>query len=272
MFKGKKVLILGASGTLGQVLIEEFLRYDIHSIRVFSRNEHKQFLLRQKYGEPTDRIRYFLGDIRDKERLDMAFNGVDIVVNAAALKHVSLCNENPMETLKTNVIGVQNALECAVKNNIELFVQISTDKAVNPTNIYGCSKAMAEYLVLDAPNFQGNNRTKFVVVRSGNIIGSSGSVLEIWKRQHEEGKPLTVTDMEAERYMAEKEDIAKAIINICSDAQNGLYVLSMPKVKVKDLISKYDVCKVNIIGLQQGEKMEEELFRPDEKFTLVEVC
>ena len=271
MFKGKKVLILGASGTLGQVLIEEFLRYDIHSIRVFSRNEHKQFLLRQKYGEPTDRIRYFLGDIRDKERLDMAFNGVDIVVNAAALKHVSLCNENPMETLKTNVIGVQNALECAVKNNIELFVQISTDKAVNPTNIYGCSKAMAEYLVLDAPNFQGNNCTKFVVVRSGNIIGSSGSVLQIWQSQYEEEKPLTVTDMEAERYMAEKEDIAKAIINICSDAQNGLYVLSMPKVKVKDLLKQFPGAEVKIIGLQVGEKQYEELYRPNEKFTLVEV-
>lgn len=271
MFKGKKILIIGASGTLGQVLIDEFLRYDIHSIRVFSRNEHKQFLLRQKYGEPTDRIRYFLGDIRDKERLDMAFNGVDVVVNCAALKHVSLCNENPMETLKTNVIGVQNALECAVKNNIELFVQISTDKAVNPTNIYGCSKAMAEYLVLDVPNWQGRNRTKFVVVRSGNIIGSSGSVLQIWQKQYEEGKPLTVTDMEAERYMAEKEDIAKAIIDICSDTQNGLYVLSMPKVKVRDLISKYGGCKVNIIGLQQGEKASEQLFRPDEKFTLVEV-
>lgn len=271
MFKGKKILIIGASGTLGQVLIEEFLRYDIHSIRVFSRNEHKQFLLRQKYGEPTNRIRYFLGDIRDKERLDMAFNSVDIVVNAAALKHVSLCNENPMETLKTNVIGVQNALECAVKNNIELFVQISTDKAVNPTNIYGCSKAMAEYLVLDAPNFQGNNRTKFIVARSGNIKNSSGSVLQIWDYQKSLNVPLTVTDLSAVRYMAEKEKIAQAIIKVIREPYEGLVVLNMPKYTVKDLLKPYGDYPINIIGLQKGEKKEEILFNENEVFTLVEV-
>lgn len=271
--KNKKVLIIGGTGTLGIALIDELLKRGVHSIRIYSRNEHKQFQLRQKYGEPTNKFRYLIGDIRDKQRLSRAYEGVDIVINCAALKHVSLCNENPFEALQTNVIGVQNALECAVKHNIESFIQISTDKAVEPVNIYGCSKAMAEYLVLNAPEWQGVNKTKFVIVRSGNIIASSGSCFEVWDRQYKNGEPLTVTDINAVRYMASKEQIAHAIINIiCNEfVRNGLYVLSMPKYKVGNLIKKYNGAEVKITGLKYGEKLIEKLRRKDEKYQLMEV-
>jgi len=269
--QNKKVLIIGGTGTLGTALIDELLKRNVHSIRIYSRNEHKQFQLRQKYGEPTGKMRYYIGDIRDKQRLSRAYEGVDIVINCAALKHVNLCNENPFECTQTNVIGVQNALECAVKHNIETFVQISTDKAVNPVNIYGCSKAMAEYLTMDAINWQGINRTKFCVIRSGNILASSGSCFEVWDKQYKNGEPLTVTDLNAVRYMESRERIAQAVVNIACNIQNGLYVLSMPKYKVSDLIKRCKDTEIKITGLKQGEKLIEELYREDEKFTLVEV-
>jgi FlaA1/EpsC-like NDP-sugar epimerase len=270
----KTVLIIGGTGTLGTALIDVILPMNPHVIRIFSRNEHKQFLLRQKYGEPygNSKFRYFIGDIRDKERLKMAFNGVDIAINCAAIKHVSLAEENPFEAVKTNIIGVQNALECAVENNIECFLQISTDKSVNPVNLYGCTKAVAEYLTLDTVNWQGYNKTRFIVVRSGNIMASSGSVFEIWDNQKKCGKPLTVTDMNAVRYMTTAENIAKSVISIADNQPTGLYVLDMPKYKLSELINKYyHDCSIEVTGLKKGEKLYEELYRNDESFTLWEV-
>ncbi len=273
MFKDKTILILGSSGTLGQELIRQLLECDVHSIRAYSRNEYRMFDLRQMFGEPTEenRIRYLIGDIRDKERLNRAMDGVDICINCAAMKRVEMCEENPFEAIQTNVIGVQNAIECAIANNIEAFVQISTDKSVNPTNTYGRSKALAEDITLHAVNYQGNNRTKFLVIRSGNIKASSGSVLEIWKKQYENGEPLTITDLSAVRYMAPKEKIAKAIIKIVSRPKNGLFVLFMPKYTVKDLLKPFDGARYNIIGLRHWEKKVEELYREGEQFIKVEV-
>ncbi len=271
--RDKTILVIGGTGTLAVALIEALLPMNPHAIRIYSRNEHKQFLLRQKYGEPCgdSKFRYFLGDIRDKDRLRMAFQGADIVINCAALKHVSLCRENPFEAVKTNIIGVQNALECAIENNIECFVQISTDKVVSPTNLYGCTKAVAEYLTLDAANWQGYNRTRLIVIRSGNIAASSGSVLEIWDKQAAAGKPLTVTDANAVRYMASAESIAKAIAEIAAREPTGLYVLDMPKYKVSELLGHYSGCPITVTGLKEGEKLIEELYLPNEKFILWEV-
>ena len=271
MLKGKNILIIGASGTLGQALIDELIKYDVHSIRCFSRNEHKQFLLRQKYGEPTSKMRYFLGDIRDKDALDMAMQDCHYVFNFAALKHVWACEDQAFECLKTNVIGVQNAIDCAIKRNVETFVQMSTDKAVNPINAYGCSKAMAEHLVLNAHNYQGKNRTCFLVVRSGNVLGSSGSVLEIWQRQRDQGLPLTVTDLNCTRYGASKEQIAKAILKASTCGIQGLVVLNMKRYSIKELLAQFGDCDIIETGLKPFEKMDEALFREGEKFTLMEV-
>jgi FlaA1/EpsC-like NDP-sugar epimerase len=187
------------------------------------------------------------------------------------MKRVEMCQESPFECKQTNIDGVQNALECALKHNIETFVQISTDKAVNSCNIYGNSKAMAEGLVLNAPRWQGKNHTKFIVVRSGNVKDSNGSVLEIWREQQKQDIPLTVTDLNAERYMADKQNIAKAIIRTITEGYNGLVVLNMPCYKISDLLKDFEGCKVNITGLAKGEKLREELYREGEDFQTLEV-
>lgn len=270
MLSNKTCLIIGGTGTVGEALIEQLIETNIHAIRVYARDEYRFFLLKQKYGE-NPKLRYFIGDIRDKSRLNLAFTNCDIVINCAALKHIYYCEESPFEALNTNAVGVQNALECAVEHNIETFVQISTDKVVNPCNMYAYTKALAEGLVLNAKKWQGNNRTRFVVVRSGNVKASSGSVIEIWKDQQKKGIPLTVTDPNAERYMASKEGIAKAIIQTITDGLDGLVVLNMPCYKVSDMLKEFEGCKVIVTGLTKVEKLKEELWRDKEIFTKLEV-
>jgi FlaA1/EpsC-like NDP-sugar epimerase len=232
-FQRRNILVLGATGTLGNEIIKQLLKLPVASIRAYARHEESMFWLRQQYGE--DRMRYLIGDIRDKERLSRACEDVDIIINCAALKHVRICSENPFEAIKTNVQGTQNAIECAIEHCVDLFVQISTDKAVNPVCTYGYTKALSEQLTLEAPNYQGHNRTKFCVFRSGNILRSSGSCFEIWDNQYKNNQPLTVTDLEALRYMARREDIVSSILETLPEAQSGLYVLQMPAFRVKEL-------------------------------------
>jgi UDP-N-acetylglucosamine 4,6-dehydratase len=270
LLSDRTILIIGGTGTVGEALIEQLLKTDVHAIRIFARDEYRFFLLKQKYGNHP-KLRYFIGDIKDKNRLNLAFTDCDIAINCAALKHISFCEESPFEALQVNVIGVQNALECAIENDIKMFVQISTDKVVNPCNMYAYTKALAEGLVLSAWQWQGKNKTKFTVVRSGNVKASSGSVIEIWRDQQNKGTPLTVTDLNAERYMASKEGIAKAIIQTVTEGLKGLVVLDMPCYKVSDILKEFDGCKVNITGLTKGEKLKEELWREGEIFTKLEV-
>lgn len=266
----KNILLLGGTGSLGRLLLDELLKDDsVDSIRIYANSEYRMVLLQQCYNDP--RIRYILGDIRDKSKLSMAFKDITGCYNCIALKHVSICEHAPFEAIATNVIGTQNAVECAIENNIDLFVQISTDKSVNPTNTYGRTKALAEDIVLNAVNWQGRNRTKFIVIRSANIKYSSGSCFEIWDSQVKQGRPLTITCLDAVRYMANGRAIARTMIDISSTAKNGLYVLSMPKYTVRELISKYGYYPIEIVGLRKGEKLIEELARPDEEYTMVEV-
>jgi FlaA1/EpsC-like NDP-sugar epimerase len=262
----KNILVIGASGTLGTALITELVKQDV-TIRAYSRNEYRLFLLREKFKEYEPQMRYLIGDICDLERLNMAMTNADVVINCAAMKRVEMCDENPFACLNTNVVGVQKALECAVKNNIETFIQISTDKAVLPVNIYGHSKAMSEHLVLDAVNWCGKAKTKFIVVRSGNIFGSSGSVLEIWQKQKEQGLPLTVTDLNATRYGASKESISKAVLDIAESGLSGLVVLDMKEYSVKDLLAGFGGCDIVQTGLKPYEKLHESLYRDGEIFT-----
>jgi FlaA1/EpsC-like NDP-sugar epimerase len=270
MLSDKNILIIGGTGTLGQAVLEILLKENIRSVRVYARHEHTMHLLRQKYGEHS-KIRYIIGDIRDKERLSRAMENIDTCFNFAALKHVWSCEEQPFECLKTNVIGVQNAIDCAIEHNIKTFIQMSTDKAVSPMNVYGCSKAMAEHLVLNAQNYQGDNRTRFIVVRSGNILGSSGSVLEIWQKQKEQGLPLTVTDINATRYAAPKEKISKAVVDIAKSDLNGLVVLGMKEYSIKELLADFGDCDIVQTGLKPFEKLHEQLYRENEKYTVWEV-
>lgn len=265
----KNVLIIGATGTLGTEFCGQLLKLGVKSVRAYARHEESMFWLRKQYGE--ERMRYLIGDIRDKERLNRAMTDCQIVINCAAMKHVRICSENPFEAVETNVNGVQNAIECAIDNDVELYVQISTDKAVNPVCTYGYTKALAEQLTLEAKNYQGNNRTVFCVFRSGNIMRSSGSVFEIWDKQYAAGEELTITDLNAVRYMASRGGIVKAVLNMLHNVQNALYVLEMPCYKVRDLLVNYPGCKTKIIGLQPGEKKVEEMSRYGEEFIKVEV-
>jgi FlaA1/EpsC-like NDP-sugar epimerase len=266
----KTILIIGGTGTVGEALIEQLINTDVHAVRIYARDEYRFFLLKQKYGDHP-KLRYFIGDIRDRNRLNLAFRDCQIVINCAALKHVSFCEDATFEALNTNVVGVQTALECAVENNIETFVQMSTDKVVNPCNMYGYTKALAEGLVLNAWRWQGKNTTHFIVIRSGNVKNSTGSVLQVWDYQKSMSLPLTVTDLSAERYMASKESIAKAIIRTVTESLDGLVVLNMPCYKISDLLKEFEGCKVNITGLAKGEKLKESLWREGEVFKLMEV-
>jgi FlaA1/EpsC-like NDP-sugar epimerase len=196
---------------------------------------------------------------------------IDTCFNFAALKHVWACQSQPLEALKTNVIGVQNAIDCAIECNIKTFVQMSTDKVVNPTCSYGKTKALAEDLVLNAHLYQGNNRTRFLVVRSGNVLGSSGSVLEIWQSQKEQGLPLTVTDLNATRYGATREQIVNAILKAVTSDLNGLVVLNMKEYSIKELLAQFGNCDIVETGLKPYEKLHEELWREGENFQLLEV-
>jgi FlaA1/EpsC-like NDP-sugar epimerase len=270
LLSDKTVLIIGGTGTVGEALIEQLINTDVHAIRVYARDEYRFFLLKQKYGDHP-KLRYFVGDIRDKSRLNLAFRDCHIVINCAALKRVEMCEESPFEALQTNVVGVQNALECALENNIEAFVQMSTDKVVNPCNMYAYTKALAEGLVLNAHQWQGKNRTRFIVTRSGNVIGSSGSVIEVWRNQYKQGLPLTVTDLNCERYMASRKSVAKGIVRTITEGYNGLVVFNMPCYKISDLLKEFKGCTVNITGLQKGEKMQEELWRDGETFELMNI-
>jgi len=182
----KRILITGGTGSLGQMLCKN-LKCDL--IRVYSRDEFKQ-----KHGYQAKHIRYILGDVRDRERLDMAMDDIDIIIHCAALKQIDTGEYNPFEFIKTNVYGTQNVIECALKNNIEQVLLISTDKAVNPVNLYGATKLCAEKLIVAANNYRGKHKTVFKFVRYGNVWGSRGSVLDIWKDNFE------VRDRDATRY------------------------------------------------------------------------
>lgn len=266
----KKIFIIGGTGTLGQAVLDVLINRDIESVRIYARHEHSMHLLRQKYGD-NPKIRYIIGDIRDKDRLNRAMENIDTCFNFAALKHAWACEEQIFECLKTNIIGVQNAIDCAIEHNIKTFVHMSTDKAVNPINAYGCSKAMAEHLVLNCYKYQGDNRTRFIVVRSGNILDSSGSVLEIWRSQKEQGLPLTVTDLNATRYAAPKEKIANAILNISQSDLKGLVVLDMKCYTMRELMAMVGDCDFVETGLKPYEKLHEELWKDGEHFTRWEV-
>jgi len=185
---GKKFLITGGTGTLGHALAERLL--PDNTIRVYSRDEYKQKLMKSEYPD----CKYLIGDVRDKERLDMAMEDIDIVIHASALKQIDSGEYNPFEFIKTNINGTQNVIECALKNDVEQVLLLSTDKAVNPVNLYGATKLCAERLIVAANNYKGKHRTVFKFVRYGNVFGSRGSVLEVWKDNFE------VRDRDATRY------------------------------------------------------------------------
>lgn len=275
MFRDSKILVTGGTGSIGSEIVRQLLEYSPKVIRVFSRDESKQFMLQHEHEEHKN-IRYLVGDIRDKERLIYATKDIDYIFHAAALKHVPSCEYNPFEAVKTNVIGVQNIIEAAITNKVKKVISVSTDKVVNPMNTMGATKLLSERLILAAEHYKGNSPTVFACVRFGNVMGSRGSVIPLFKYQIENGKPLTITDNEMTRFMMSIPQAASLVLDASKNSKGGeVFVLKMPVLKIKELAETLredylnkneDAKRVDIkeIGIRPGEKLFEELMTIEE--------
>lgn len=269
--RDKTILVTGGTGSIGSEIVRQLLRAGAGQVRIYSRDEHKQHELKQELGADP-RLRYLLGDIRDRDRLEYAMRGVDIVFHAAALKHVPFCEYNPFEAVKTNVTGTQNVIDAALKHNIEKVVAVSTDKAVNPKSVLGASKLMMERLVTAANAMAGTHRTKFACVRFGNVLHSRGSVIHLWRRQIAEGGPVTVTDRRAVRFFMEVEEAVRLIFDAAELMKGGeIFVLKMKRRSVlqfaKDTIKAHAGDRkvaIAFVGLRPGEKLDEALLTESE--------
>ncbi len=269
MFTGKKILITGGTGSLGQALTKRLLKTDIETIRIFSRNESKQVQMESKFQDK--RLRFLIGDIRDKERLVTAFEDVDIVFHAAALKHVPVIEYNPFEAIKTNVVGSQNVIDAALIQNVEKAICIGTDKAVSPLNTYGATKLLMEKLFVSANNFPNpqKHRTIFLAVRYGNVVGSSGSVIPKFIEQAKAGNKITITDLNMTRFSITMEQALDFILECTINGKaSEIYI---PKLKaynigdVKKAISEMIADSgEEIVGIRPGEKLHEVLINREE--------
>jgi FlaA1/EpsC-like NDP-sugar epimerase len=275
-FKDKKILITGGTGSIGSELVRKLLECSPKVIRIFSNDENAQFDLEQELKEYNN-LRFLVGDIRDKERLKMASEDIDIVFHAAALKHVPLCEYNPFEAIKTNVIGTQNLLETAIDEEVEKVVTISTDKAVNPVNVMGATKLLAERLTIAANYYRGLRKTVFSCVRFGNVLGSRGSVVQLFEKQIKKGGPVTVTSPDMMRFVMSPQRAIELMLKAAEIAKGEeIFIFKMPalrvgtlaEVMIEKLAPKYGYdpkkIKVKLIGRRKGEKLYEELMTEDE--------
>ena len=275
MYMNKKILIIGGTGTIGQYLTKELLLQGPNVIRIFSRDEYKQFEMQQELQEHQN-IRFLIGDIRDEKRLSRAMEDIDYVFHLAAMKHVPACEYNPFEAVQTNVLGTQNVIQAALEAGVKKVLFTSTDKAIAPTNTYGATKLTAEKLI-SATEFQkGPKNTIFCSVRFGNVMGSRGSVIPLFKKQILIDKKVNVTDLEMLRYMMTPSQAISLILKANEMAVGGeVFVLKMPVIKLKDLVEVLiegvskkhnlnDNVQIKEIGLRPGEKMYEQLMTEDE--------
>lgn len=264
VFNNKTVLVTGGTGSFGQKFAEILLeRYNPRSVRVYSRGELNQVEMERKFH--SDKLRFLIGDVRDRNRLYRAMNGVDIVVHAAALKHVPVCEYNPIEAIRTNVDGAVNVIDCAIDNNVEKVIAVSTDKAVEPVNLYGATKLVAEKLFVQGNAYTGGKKTRFSCVRYGNVLGSSGSVVPLFLRQRESGE-VTITDEKMTRFWISLEEGIQLVINSISMTKGGeIFVPKIPSMKITDLAEVIAPgAKRKIIGIRPGEKLHEVMLTQDE--------
>jgi len=262
ILSGKVILLTGGTGSFGQAFVTEALKHNPKAIRIFSRSEYLHVEMMRRYSD--ERLRYFIGDIRDKERLDAIMRDVDYVIHAAALKHVLLGERNPQEFIKTNVLGSLNILESAIGRGVEKVIGISSDKAVNPISSYGMSKALMERLFCDANLFSAP-KTLLSCIRSGNFWDSSGSVIPLWREQSKKGV-ITLTDVEMSRYWIELPAIARFTINCLWDMKGGEIII--PKMDERRLIDiahdMFPDCEVVVTGKSNIERVQEQLFAEHE--------
>lgn len=267
------VLVTGGTGSFGKKFIQVMLN-EFHpaKIIVFSRDELKQHEMRVA-GFTHSSLRYFIGDVRDRERLVRAMNGVDIVVHAAALKQVPACEYNPMEAVKTNILGSSNVIEAALDVGVKKIVALSTDKAVNPINLYGATKLVGEKLFIQSNTYAAGSETRFSCVRYGNVVGSRGSVIPLFIKQLGEGNKLTITDERMTRFWLSLEQGVHFVIRAVEQMHGGeVFVPKIPSMKIMDLARAVaPQAEIEIIGIRPGEKLHEVLIHEDEARAAVEL-
>ncbi|PIS28915.1 UDP-N-acetylglucosamine 4,6-dehydratase (inverting) [Candidatus Saganbacteria bacterium CG08_land_8_20_14_0_20_45_16] len=268
IFNDKIILVTGGTGSFGKKFCKIILdEYSPKKVIVFSRDELKQFEMAQlpEFKKYEDRIRYFIGDVRDKERLMRAFSDVDYVVHAAALKQVPAMEYNPSEAIKTNVMGAMNIIDVAIERGIKKVIALSTDKACNPINLYGATKLCSDKLFVAANAYSGDGGTKFAVVRYGNVVGSRGSVVPFFKAKAKEGV-LPITDERMTRFWITMEQGARFVIKNFERMHGGeLFVPKIPSMNIKDLAKAIAPnCKTRVVGIRPGEKLHEVMISVDD--------
>jgi len=272
MFSNKTLLITGGTGSFGQKFVSTILeRYDPKKVIVFSRDELKQFDMSQQFDQ--DCMRYFIGDVRDRDRLMMAMNGVDYVIHAAALKQVPAAEYNPMEAIKTNVNGAENVIHAALANNVKQVIALSTDKAANPINLYGATKLASDKLFIAANNIAGNRPTRFSVVRYGNVVGSRGSVVPFFKKLIDQGADsLPITDPSMTRFWITLQQGVDFVLRGFERMQGGeLFVPKIPSVRIVDVArAMAPDLPHSIIGIRPGEKLHEVMCPADDSHLTLE--
>ncbi len=273
MFNDKSILITGGTGSFGNHFAEYVLKhYTPKKIVIYSRDEYKQFIMHNKFKEYDDILRFFIGDVRDQERLKRALNGIDYVVHAAALKQVPSCEYNPLEAIKTNIDGASNVINaCLDSPTVRRVVALSTDKAVNPVNLYGGTKFVSDKLFIAANSYTGSSDLKFAVVRYGNVAGSRGSVIPFFKDLIDEGKTsLPITDYRMTRFWIKLEEGIELVIKALAESRGGeTFISKIPSFKVTDLAqAMLPGCEMPEIGIREGEKLHEVMVsKEDAPFT-----
>lgn len=270
MLNGKVVLVTGGTGSWGNEMIHQLLsKYNPKQVRVYSRGEHRKVEMQQKF-QRDDKLKFIIGDVRDKNILNMAMKGVDVVFHLAALKHVPVCEDNVWEAVLTNIYGTQNVVEAAILNNVSTVVDISTDKAVDAFNLYGMTKACAEKIVINS-GFNYATDVKFVCIRGGNVIGTNGSVIPLFKKQIKESNEITLTDPNMTRYLMSTSQAIGLVFKAVEMSKGGeTLVMRMPATTVQTIADSMielfgdERTKSTIIGTRPGEKLDEVLISKNE--------
>ncbi|WP_270506047.1 UDP-N-acetylglucosamine 4,6-dehydratase (inverting) [Paraclostridium sordellii] len=272
MLENKTILVTGGTGSFGQKFIEKILeKYNIKKIIIYSRDEYKQDLFKKyllsKFPQKISKVRFFIGDVRDKDRIKRATYGVDYIIHAAAMKQVPACEYNPFEAIKTNIYGAQNVIDAALDNKVSKVVALSTDKAVNPINLYGGTKLVSDKLFISANAYSGESNTTFSVVRYGNVAGSRGSIIPFFKNIIEKNeKVIPITDERMTRFFISLDQGIELVLKALRESKGGeTYISKIPSFKVVDIAkAMLEDCTFKFIGIREGEKLHEVMITKDD--------
>lgn len=274
MLDGKTILVTGGTGSFGNQFVKYVLEnYNPKKIIIYSRDEYKQFIMRNKFKKYDEKLRYFIGDVRDRNRLYRAFEGVDYVVHAAALKQVPSCEYNPMEAVKTNIDGAMNIIDAALDYGVKKVVALSTDKAVNPINLYGGTKLVSDKLFIGANAYAGTKDISFSIVRYGNVAGSRGSVIPFFRNiVANGGTELPITDYAMTRFWISLDEGVQLVIKALSEAKGGeTFISKIPSFKITDLAQAIlPGCKMPEVGIREGEKLHEVMVTKEDSLSTYE--